>query len=175
MEIFKNLDNPASKEFEKLLNSQFTKNQNLVEGKVINCIVSKVTDKFVYLTSEGLKQEPIIDLKELQLYGLSDKAVEGATIQCLLEKLEHPKTGEIVVSVEKAIKLEGWNKIVELYKKEEPVNGRIIRKCKGGAEVSLDDLKLSAFLPGSMVDESPLKNFDFFKKKNHWMFFGKFM
>ena len=46
MEIFKNLDNPASKEFEKLLNSQFTKNQNLVEGKVINCIVSKVTDKF---------------------------------------------------------------------------------------------------------------------------------
>ena len=92
MEIFKNLDNPASKEFEKLLNSQFTKNQNLVEGKVINCIVSKVTDKFVYLTSEGLKQEPIIDLKELQLYGLSDKAVEGATIQCLLEKLEHPKT-----------------------------------------------------------------------------------
>jgi len=161
MEVFKNLDNPASKEFEKLLNSQFTKNQNLVEGKVINCVVSKVTDKFVYLTGEGLKQEPIIDLKELQLYGLSDKAVEGATIQCLLEKLEHPKTGEIVVSVEKAIKLEGWNKIVELHKKEEPVNGRIIRKCKGGAEVALDDLKLSAFLPGSMVDETPLKNFDF--------------
>tara|TARA_B100001057_G_scaffold448166_1_gene488287 strand:+ start:753 stop:2504 length:1752 start_codon:yes stop_codon:yes gene_type:complete len=161
MEVFKDLDNPASKEFEKLLNSQFTKNQNLVEGKVINCVVSKVTDKFVYLTSEGLKQEPIIDLKELQLYGLSDKAVEGATIQCLLEKLEHPKTGEIVVSVEKAVKLEGWNKIVELHKKEEPVNGRIIRKCKGGAEVALDDLKLSAFLPGSMVDETPLKNFDF--------------
>ncbi len=161
MEVFKDLDNPASKEFEKLLNSQFTKDQNLVEGKVINCIVSKVTDKFVYLTSPGLKQEPIIDLKELQLYGLKDKAVVGATIQCLLEKLEHPKTGEIVVSVEKAIKLEGWNRIVELHKKEEPVNGRIVRKIKGGAEVALDDLKLTAFLPGSMIDETPIKNFDF--------------
>jgi len=160
MEIYKEL-NQESKEFEKLLNSQFTKNKNLVEGKVIDCIVSKVTDKFVYLTSEGLKQEPILDLRELQLYGLSDKAVVGAKIQVLLERLEHPKTGEIVVSAEKAIKLEGWNRIVELHKKEEPVNGRIIRKCKGGAEVALDDLQLTAFLPGSMIDEAPLKNFDF--------------
>ncbi len=161
MEIYKDLSNQESKEFEKLLNSQFTKNKNLVEGKVIDCIVSKVTDKFVYLTSEGLKQEPILDLRELQLYGLSDKAVVGAKIQVLLERLEHPKTGEIVVSAEKAIKLEGWNRIVELHKKEEPVNGRIIRKCKGGAEVALDDLQLTAFLPGSMIDEAPLKNFDF--------------
>ena len=160
MEIYKEL-NQESKEFEQLLNSQFTKNKNLVEGKVIDCVVSKVTDKFVYLTSEGLKQEPILDLRELQLYGLSDKAVVGAKIQVLLERLEHPKTGEIVVSAEKAIKLAGWNRIVELHKKEEPVNGRIIRKCKGGAEVALDDLQLTAFLPGSMIDEVPLKNFDF--------------
>ena len=160
MEIYREL-NQESKEFEKLLNSQFTKNKNLVEGKVIDCVVSKVTDKFVYLTSEGLKQEPILDLRELQLYGLSDKAVVGATLRVFLERLEHPKTGEIVVSAEKAIKLEGWNRIVELHKKEEPVNGRIIRKCKGGAEVALDDLQLTAFLPGSMIDEAPLKNFDF--------------
>ncbi len=162
MEIYKDKDlsNPASKEFEKLLNSQFTKNKDLVEGKVIDCVVSKVTDKFVYLTSPGLKQEPILDLRELENFGLLDKAKEGSTIQVLLERLEHPRTGEIVVSAEKAIKLAGWNRICEFHKKEEPVNGRIIRKCKGGAEVAIDDLQLTAFLPGSMIDEIPLKNFD---------------
>ena len=161
MEIYKTRSDPATKEFEELLNSQFTKNTNLVEGKVIDCVVSKVTDKFVYLTSPGLKQEPILDLRELESYGLLDKAKEGATIQVLLERLEHPKTGQIVVSAEKAVKLQGWNRVCEMAKNEEPVNGRIIRKCKGGAEVALDDLQLTAFLPGSMIDEQPLKNFDF--------------
>ena len=35
MEIYKDLSNPASKEFEQLLNSQFTKTANLEEGKII--------------------------------------------------------------------------------------------------------------------------------------------
>ena len=35
MEIYKDLKTPASKEFEKLLNSQLSKTKNLVEGKII--------------------------------------------------------------------------------------------------------------------------------------------
>ena len=66
MEIYNKDLSPASKEFEKLLNSQFTKNKNLEEGKVISCVVSKVTDNFVYLSAEGLKQEPILDINELK-------------------------------------------------------------------------------------------------------------
>ena len=160
MEIYKDLKNPASQEFEKLLNSQLSKNKNLEEGKVIECTVSKITSNFCYLSSEGLKQEPILDINELKTLGLLDKIKEGSKINVLLEKLEHPKTGEIIVSAEKAMKLAGWNKIVKMYEKEEPVSGRILRKCKGGAEVSIDDLGLVAFLPGSMVDETPIKNFD---------------
>ena len=98
--------------------------------------------------------------KYLNELGLLDKIKVNSKIQVLLERLEHPKTGEIIVSAEKAIKLAGWNKILELYKNEEPVNGRILRKCKGGAEVSIDELGLVAFLPGSMIDETPIKNFD---------------
>ena len=49
MEIFKELKTPASKEFEKLLNSQFSKNKDLVEGKIIQASVTKVSDKFVFL------------------------------------------------------------------------------------------------------------------------------
>ena len=44
MEIYKELKTPASQEFEKLLNSQFSKNKNLVEGKIIEGIVTKISD-----------------------------------------------------------------------------------------------------------------------------------
>jgi small subunit ribosomal protein S1 len=43
MEIYKDLSNPVSKEFEKLLNSQFTKSASLEEGKIISGIVKKLT------------------------------------------------------------------------------------------------------------------------------------
>ena len=42
MEIYKELKSPASQEFEKLLNSQFSKNKNLVEGKIIEGIVTTI-------------------------------------------------------------------------------------------------------------------------------------
>ena len=160
LEVYSKLSNPATEEFKELLNTQFSKNKNLEEGKVIECTVSKITSNFCYLSSEGLKQEPILDINELKTLGLLDKIKEGSKINVLLEKLEHPKTGEIIVSAEKAMKLAGWNKIVKMYEKEEPVSGRILRKCKGGAEVSIDELGLVAFLPGSMIDETPIKNFD---------------
>ena len=49
MEIYKDLSNPASKEFEQLLNSQFTKTANLEEVKIITGVVNKVTENFVFL------------------------------------------------------------------------------------------------------------------------------
>ena len=48
MEIFKSIDTEASKEFEKLLDTQFSKTQSLVEGKIIEGIVTKVTEKFAF-------------------------------------------------------------------------------------------------------------------------------
>ena len=64
MEIYKDLKNPASQEFEKLLNSQFSKNKNLIEGKIIEGTVTKITEKYVFLHCDGLKSEPMIDINE---------------------------------------------------------------------------------------------------------------
>ena len=77
MEIYNNLDTAASKEFEKLLNSQFTKTANLEEGKVITGVVNKVTENFVFLEVPGLKSEPILDINELKSMGRLDKAKVG--------------------------------------------------------------------------------------------------
>ena len=70
MEIYKELKTPASKEFEKLLNSQFSKNTNLIEGKIIEGIVTKISDKFVFLHCDGLKSEPVIDVNEFKSMGI---------------------------------------------------------------------------------------------------------
>ena len=68
MEIYKDLSNPASKEFEKLLNSQLSKN-TIEEGKIIEGKINKITEKFVFLFVEGLKSEPVLDINELKNMG----------------------------------------------------------------------------------------------------------
>ena len=65
MEIYKDLSNPASQEFEKLLNSQLSKIQ-IEEGKIIEGKINKITEKFVFLFVEGLKSEPVLDINELK-------------------------------------------------------------------------------------------------------------
>ena len=158
MEIYKDLSNPASKEFEKLLNTQFTKNI-IEEGKVIEGKINKITEKFVFLFIEGLKSEPVLDINELKSMGLLKDIAIGKTIPVLLEKIED-KNGDVVVSASKAQKIKGWDKLVEAYEKKEPIMGKITSKCKGGCIVEHIDTGSLMFLPGSQISDKPLKNID---------------
>ena len=72
MEIYKDLTNPASKEFEQLLNSQLSKTK-IEEGKIIEGKINKISEKFVFLFIEGLKSEPVLDINELKSMGFKDK------------------------------------------------------------------------------------------------------
>ena len=126
MEIYKELSSPASKEFEKLLNSKLSKIQ-IEEGKIIEGKVNKITDKFVFLFVEGLKSEPVLDINELKSMGLENKIKVGETISVLLEKIED-KNGEVLVSASKAAKIKGWDKLVAAYEANEPIMGKITSK-----------------------------------------------
>jgi len=156
MEIYKDLSSPASKEFEKLLNSQLSKS-TIEEGKVIEGKINKITEKFVFLFVEGLKSEPVLDINELKSMGLSENIKVGETISVLLEKIED-KNGEVIVSASKALKIKGWDKLVEAYEKKEPIMGKIVSKCKGGCIVEHIDSGSLMFLPGSQISDKPLKD-----------------
>ena len=156
MEIYKDLSNPATQEFEKLLNSQLSKIQ-IEEGKIIEGKINKITEKFVFLFVEGLKSEPVLDINELKSMGLSEKIKIGETISVLLEKIED-KNGEVLVSANKAQKIKGWDKLVEAYEKNEPIMGKITSKCKGGCIVEHIDTGSLMFLPGSQISDKPLKD-----------------
>ena len=156
MEIYKDTTNPASKEFEKLLNSQLSKIQ-IEEGKIIKGKINKITEKFVFLFVEGLKSEPVLDINELKSMGLGDKIKIGEVIPVLLEKIED-KNGEVLVSASKAAKIAGWDKLVAAYEADEPIMGKITSKCKGGCIVEHIDTGSLMFLPGSQISDKPLKD-----------------
>ena len=156
MEIYKDLSSPATKEFEKLLNSQLSKIQ-IEEGKIIEGKINKITEKFVFLFVEGLKSEPVIDINELKSMGLTEKLKIGESISVLLEKIED-KNGEVLVSASKAQKIKGWDKLVDAYEKNEPIMGKITSKCKGGCIVEHIDTGSLMFLPGSQISDKPLKD-----------------
>ena len=107
MEIYKETNTEASKEFEKLLDNQISKTKNLIEGKIIEGTVTKVGEKYVFLFIEGLKSEPLVDINELKTLGQESKLKIGEKIQVLLERIED-KNGEVVVSASKAQKIKGW-------------------------------------------------------------------
>ena len=157
MEIYNNLETKASKEFKDLLNSQLSKTKNLAEGKIIEGKITKITEKFVFLFIEGLKSEPVIDVNELKTMGLSDQINLGNKISVLLERIED-KNGEVVVSASKALKIKGWDKLVEAYEKNTPIMGKITSKCKGGVIVEHIDTGSLMFCPGSQISDKPLKD-----------------
>ncbi len=156
MEVYKDLSNPASKEFENLLNNQLSK-ITIEEGKIIEGKVNKITEKYIFLYIPNLKSEPVLDINELKTMGLSDKIKIGETIPVLLEKIED-KNGDVVVSASKAQKIKGWDKLVEAYEKKEPIMGKIVSKCKGGCIVEHLETGSLMFLPGSQISDKPLKD-----------------
>ena len=158
MEIYKDLNSPVSQQFEKLLNSQLSKNK-IQEGKIIEGKITKITNKYIFLFIPGLKSEPVIDVNEMRAIGMSDDIKEGKSISVLLEKIED-KNGDVIVSAQKAQKIKGWNKLVKCYENNELINGKITQKTKGGVIVEHIDTGSLMFCPGSQISDKPIKNID---------------
>ena len=158
MEIYKDLNSPAVQHFEKLLNSQLSKNK-IEEGKIIEGKITKISEKFVFIFIAGLKSEPIIDVNELKTIGLKDKIKIGENIPVFLEKIED-KNGEVQVSAIKAQKIKGWYQLENAYENNVSIKGKITSKCKGGVIVEHSETGSLMFCPGSQISDKPLKNID---------------
>ncbi len=158
MEIYKDLNSPATQKFEKLLNSQLSKNK-IEEGKIIEGKITKITDKYVFLFIPGLKSEPVIDINEMKIIGMQDKVAEGATLSVLLEKIED-KNGDVIVSAQKAQKIKGWYELEKAYEENQSINGKITSKCKGGVIVEHMETGSLMFCPGSQISDKPMKSID---------------
>ncbi len=156
MEIYKDLNSDASKEFEKLLNSQLSKNK-IEEGSIVQAEITKISDKFCYCYIGGMKSEAMIDLSEFKSIDQQDKIKVGSKIEVLLENIES-KSGEIIVSIEKAHKQKGFDILKKAYENKEHRTGMIVGKVKGGVLFKDKETGILTFMPGSQISQRPMKD-----------------
>ena len=119
-ETIKQNKTKSHKEFEKLL-AEDLQNRKFKEGEVTSGIISEVGKKFVFVDL-GLKSEGVIPIEEFKLTKEIDKIKIGSKIDVLLEKLEN-KSGDVVISREKARKARSWKKMETAFEKKEEVKG----------------------------------------------------
>ncbi len=117
--------------------------RKLSEGDIVKGKVIAIGKKDVYVDF-GYKSEGIVPLSEFK--GEEEVKV-GDEFEVLVESKEN-EDGMIVVSKRKAERAQGWNKIVNEVNEGDFIDGRVLRKVKGGLMV---DVGIEAFLPASLV------------------------
>ena len=123
------------------------------EKKIISGRVIGMNEKEI-LVDIGFKSEGIISREEFNENALPDI---GEKINVYLEKMED-ESGKTVLSKEKAVFLQRWQELKDIFETQEIISGKIIKRIKGGMVVDLDGVQ--AFLPGSQIDVRPVKDFD---------------
>ena len=106
------------------------------------------------LVDVGFKSEGIIPLAEFSDPG-SIKV--GDVLEVFLEKMEN-QDGLVVLSKQRADFVRVWDRVKEAHDSGQVVEGRLIRKIKGGVVVDLYGVE--AFLPGSQIALRQVQNVD---------------
>ena len=143
----------SDEDFQALLNQQAALIGDFKEGEVVKAKVIKVTQNVVIMDF-GFKSEGAVPLDEFKD---ADSLQTGETIEVLLESLEDDD-GVVILSKKKADFLRVWEIIREAHENEEPVEGILTRKIKGG--VTVDVMGVDAFLPGSQIALRRVPNID---------------
>lgn len=140
-------------EFAALLDEQFGATTRL-EGTVVRGTVVAI-DGEVALVDVGLKSEGRIPLKEFAPHGQTPEVKVGDVVEVYVERFEN-RSGEIVLSRDKARREESWNRLERAFNEQGKVEGQIFGRVKGGFAVDLGGAV--AFLPGSQVDIRPVRD-----------------
>lgn len=111
----------------------------ILKGRIVSQIGSDI------IVEVGLKSEGIVDAGE---FDRTDEVEPGKEIEVLIEDSD-AGGGLILLSKRKADRIRGWEKIIETKKEGDIVEGKVVRRIKGGLLV---DIGVSVFLPASQVD-----------------------
>ncbi len=108
----------------------------------------------VVMLDLGYKSDGIIPVEQFTDEEL--KALKpGDELEVLLEAAEDAN-GNLLLSREKAKKLQVWDELNRAYQTGDPMKGRVLSVIKGGLTVDIGGV--TAFLPGSQIDVRPVHN-----------------
>ena len=130
-------------------------NSEIEEGVIVECKVISKND--IGLTVDfNFKSEGFIPQNECPNF----ESVEvGDSIKAVLEEIESEEDEIPILSAEKAAFEEAWDKFTKIHEEGGTVMGLVKRRVKGGLMI---DVGVEAFLPGSQIDTTPVRNMDDF-------------
>lgn len=109
----------------------------VVKGKII------AFNQKEALVDVGFKSEGMVNVSEFNPQDLEI----GKELDFMVDSIEDD-SGIIVLSREKAIRVQGWEKIVHNHKEGDLVEGRVVKKVKGGFIAIV--MGIESFLPASL-------------------------
>ncbi len=126
------------------------KEGELVKGKIVRIQNDNV------IIDVGFKSEGSVPKNEFR----EDEEIKiGNEVEVVLESVEDQE-GNLVLSKQRADFLRIWEKVVNAHETGEILQGKIIKRIKGGMVVDL--MGMESFLPGSQIDIRPIRDFDAF-------------
>ena len=126
------------------------------EGQIVKGTVIDITPDHVTI-DVGYKCEGQIPIQEFLKRDKKVNVKIGDRIDVLLERKESEE-GLLILSKEKADKVNVWREISRSCREGEVIEGEIVSKVKGGLSVDIGGI--FAFLPGSQIDLKPIRNLD---------------
>jgi small subunit ribosomal protein S1 len=134
----------------------FSKGPNAIkEGEIAKGKVLSIDDDYVQV-DVGFKSEGLVQAWEFMDEDGTMLVAVGDTVEVLVEESED-EDGRVVLSKEKAERLKVWDEISNAFESDQPCEGTIVARVKGGLSV---DIGVKAFLPGSQVDLRPVRNLE---------------
>ena len=131
--------------------------QNVKPGALLmGTVVSMNLEKAII--NVGLKSEGFISLNEFKDVRGEIEITEGDVVEVALESIDDG-LGHTLLSREKAKRIKMWQELEAAMNSKKVVRGFVTGSVKGGLTVDIGVIK--AFLPGSLVDVRPVKDFDF--------------
>ena len=106
-------NNPLKQEFQSLLEEDF-KDRKLKENEIIKATVTEIMKNFIVVDCKA-KSEGMIPIEEFKNDDELSKLKVGSTIDVYLERIESARSGEIVLSREKARKMKSWKKMEKFF------------------------------------------------------------
>jgi small subunit ribosomal protein S1 len=129
--------------------------RDVKEGEMIKGKIVRIQDDNVII-DVGFKSEGSIPKSEFKEY---EEIKVGREIEVVLESVEDQE-GNLVLSKQRADFLRIWEKVISAHESGEILQGKILKRIKGGMVVDL--MGMEAFLPGSQIDIRPIRDFDAF-------------
>ncbi len=125
------------------------------EGEVVSGRIISV-DKDHVLVDIGYKSEGQVGIHEFVDEEGNVQAEIDDSVEVMVEWWDD-ENEVVLLSKEKAAKVKVWEALKVSFDNEEPVEGTITNRVKGGFSV---DVGVQAFLPGSQADLRPVRNLD---------------